>query len=31
LCEWHKKLQARPKNDCRNSLPLGSLPVQTPG
>jgi hypothetical protein len=30
LCEWHKNLQADPKNDCRTSLPLGSLSVQTP-
>jgi hypothetical protein len=30
LCEWHKNLQADPKNDCRTSLPLGSLFVQMP-
>jgi hypothetical protein len=30
LGEWHKNLQADPKNDCRTSFPLGSLSVQTP-
>jgi hypothetical protein len=30
LCEWHKNLQADPKNDCRIPLPLSSLPAKTP-
>src|SRR3981189_807494 len=28
LCEWHKKLQARAKNNCCMPLPVGSFPVR---